>query len=132
MKVKTVLTAIAVAIVFFALGALYWEHFRPIGLHDTGISDEEYIRIATQTIEAQEFLEKYPDATTVVDRSGRLAVDFRVDKYDNAGTNINYLRLRVFINPRNNRPTGEKFIDCSGKCVNYNLLEYLQTEKCLE
>ncbi len=132
MKARTVLTTITVAIVFFALGALYWEHFRPIGLHDTGISDEEYIRIATQTIEAQEFLQKYPDAKTVVDRSGRLAVDFRVDNYDNAGTNINYLRLRVFINPRSNRPTGEKFIDCSGDSVRDNLLRYLQTEKCLE
>jgi len=66
-----------------------------------------------------------------VDGSGSLAVDFRVDKYDDAGTNVNYLRLRVFINPRNNRPTGDKFIDCFGTYVENDLLEYLQTEKCL-
>ncbi|RCV64875.1 hypothetical protein C5S53_06635 [Methanophagales archaeon] len=136
MKSKTVFATITVAVVFFilgfVLGTFYWEHFRPVNLYDTGISDEEYIRIASKTIETQKFLEKYPNATAYVDRSGSLAVDLRVDKYDDAGTNVNYLRLRVFINPRNNRPTGKKFIDCFGKYVENNLLEYLQTEKCLE
>jgi hypothetical protein len=135
MKSKTVFTTITVAVVFFilgfVLGTLYWEYLRPVNLYDTGISDEEYIRIASKTIEAQKFLEKYPNATAYVDGSGSLAVDFRVDKYDDAGTNVNYLRLRVFINPRNNRPTGDKFIDCFGTYVENDLLEYLQTEKCL-
>ena len=132
MKSKTLFITITVAILFFILGTLYWEYFRPVNLYDTGISDEEYIRIASKTIEAQKFLEKYPNATAYVDRSGSLAADFRVDKYDDTGTNVNYLRLRVFINPRNNRLTGEKFIDCFGKYVENDLLEYLQTEKCLE
>lgn len=93
-----------------------------------------------QTLEAQKFLEKYPNATAMVDRSGKLSVDFRVDKneYDASGNVVNYyyLRLRVYINPRNNRLTGEKFIDCFGKqeqkYVWNDLLGYLQTEKCLE
>ena len=135
MKSKTVFTTITVAVVFFilgfVLGTLYWEYLRPVNLYDTGISDEEYIRIASKTIEAQKFLEKQPNATAYVDGSGSLAVDFRVDKYDDAGTNVNYLRLRVFITPRNNRPTGDKFIDCFGTYVENDLLEYLQTEKCL-
>lgn len=132
MKSKTVFATIAVAVLFFVLGTLYWEYFRPVNLYDTGISDEEYIRIASKIIEAQKFLEKYPNTTAYVDRSGSLAVDYRVDKYDDTGANVNYLRLRVFINPRNNRPTGEKFIDCFGKYVENDLLEYLQTEKCLD
>ncbi|MCD4844772.1 MAG: hypothetical protein K8R25_09825 [Methanosarcinales archaeon] len=67
-----------------------------------------------------------------MDRSGSLAVDLRVDIYDDVGTNVNYLRLRVFINPRNHRPTGKKFIDSKGKHVENNILGYIKTEKCLE
>ncbi len=62
MKSKTRFTTITVAVVFFilgfVLGTLYWEYLRPVNLYDTGISDEEYIRIASKTIEAQKFLEK--------------------------------------------------------------------------
>ena len=136
MKSKTIFAIITVAVVFFilgfVLGTFCWEHFRPINVYDNGINDEEYIRIASKTIEAQKFLEKYPNATAHVDRSGSLAVDLRVDIYDDVGTNVNYLRLRVFINPQNHRPTGKKLIDCKGKHVENNILEYLKTEKCLE
>ena len=136
MRSKTFLNASIVTTLSFALGfvfgALYSGYLRPINLYVTGISDEEYIRIAGQTIEVQKFLKKYPSATAYVDRSGALAVDFRIDKYIGLGTNGNYLRLRIFINPRNNRPMTLKFIDCSGKLIRNNLLEYLQTEKCLE
>jgi hypothetical protein len=130
MKSKTILITISVAIVFFIFGSLYWECCRPKYFIDTtAISDGEYIRIAKTTLEAEKFLEKYPNAQIVVDRSGALAVDFRIDSPEI--NDIRYLRLRVFINPRNYKPA-EKLIDCSGNYIKQNLIEYLQTEKCLK
>jgi hypothetical protein len=101
--------------------------YRPRTFYDTGISDEEYIEITSQTLEAQKFLEKYPNATIFVDRSGALAVDYRVDN----NMENRYLRLRIFIDWRTNQPS-DKFIDCSGTYIQKNLLEYLETEECLE
>jgi hypothetical protein len=92
--------------------------------YDTGMrarSDEEYIAITNQTMEAQKFLEKYPNATIFVDRSGRLAVDYRVDADDG------YIRLRVFINPTKNEPS-EMFLDINGTYIRKNIIERLQTE----
>ncbi len=99
-------------------------------------SDEEFIKITNQTTEAQKFLEKYPNATILVDRSGSsldyaVAVDYRVDKNDIAGKDINYLRLRIFINPRNNLPA-DKFIDCNGTYIKENLIEYIEKEQCFK
>jgi len=126
-----ILTIIS-SVLGFVFGVLYWGYLRPVDLYGTGISDEEYARIAEQTVEVQNFLKKYPNAKVLVDRSGKLAVDFRVNKPDDAVIAGNYLRLRVFINPRNNLPIREKFFDCSGRVIRDNLLEYLQTERCLE
>jgi len=100
---------------------------RPRTFYDTGISDEEYTEIASQTLEAQKFLEKYPNATIYVDRSGALAVDYRVTN----NINNKYLRLRIFIDWKTNQPS-DKFIDCSGTYIRKNILEYLESEKCLE
>jgi hypothetical protein len=82
---------------FYLLRDLY----RPRTFYDTGISDEEYIEIMSQTLEAQKLLEKYPNATIYVDRSGALAVDYRVT---NNITN-RHLRLRIFIDWRTNQPS---------------------------
>ena len=128
MMLKTSSAAILINIVFFILGALSWEYYRP-KIDIGAISNEEYIRIAKQSVEAQKFLEKYPNAKIHVDKSGALAVDFRIDSPDI--TDSNYLRLRVFINPRNYRPS-RKFIDCSGNYTDKNLIEYLQMENCLK
>jgi hypothetical protein len=100
---------------------------KPRTFYDTGISDEEYTEIASQTLEAQKFLEKYPNATIYVDRSGALAVDYRVTN----NINNKYLRLRIFIDWKTNQPS-DKFIDCSGTYIRKNILEYLESEKCLE
>jgi len=100
---------------------------RPRTFYDTGISDEEYTEIASQTLEAQKFLEKYPNATIYADRSGALAVDYRVTN----NINNKYLRLRIFIDWKTNQPS-DKFIDCSGTYIRKNILEYLESEKCLE
>ena len=78
-------------------------------------------------MEAQKFLEKYPNATIYVDRSGALAVDYRVTNNVKNG----YLRLQIFIDWRTNQPSN-MFIYCSGTYIRKNLLEYLENEKYLQ
>jgi len=125
----TVITALgAFSIVLVLCGFhLLQDLNRPRTFYDTGISDEEYTEIASQTLEAQKFLEKYPNATIYVDRSGALAVDYRVTN----NINNKYLRLRIFIDWKTNQPS-DKFIDCSGTYIRKNILEYVESEKCLE
>jgi hypothetical protein len=108
----------------FATYSLYTLHNynNPTTFYDNGVKDEEYIAIANQTLEAQKFLEKYPNADIQVDRSGRLAVDYRVDTH----LSIEYLRLRVFIDWRTNKTT-DMFIDNTGSYITEDLLEYLET-----
>lgn len=127
-----IVSLVAAVSIILVLGGVYilYELNKPRTFYDTGISDEEYIEIANQTVEAQKFLEKYPNAAIFVDRSGALAVDYRVDKYAENGT-AKYLRLRIFIDWRTNQPS-DGFIDCSGTYIRKNLLGYLKTEKCLE
>lgn len=128
-RIFIVIVSLAAVSVVLVLGGCYLlrDLYRPRTFYDTGISDEEYIEITSHTVEAQKFLEKYPNATISVDRSGALAVDYRVN------TNIydRYLRLRVFIDWRTNQPS-DMFIDCSGTYIRKNLLEYLETENCFE
>jgi hypothetical protein len=131
MKKRTFFAIVSVAAVsvilvlcgFYLLRDLY----APRTFYDTGISDEAYIEITSQTVEAQKFLEKYPNATIYVDRSGALAVDYRVT---NNITN-RHLRLRIFIDWRTNQPS-DMFIDCSGTYIRKDLLEYLETEECFD
>jgi hypothetical protein len=52
-----------------------------------GVSDTVLVATAEESAEARAFLRRYPQATATVDRSGRVAVDFR------AGS----ARLRVFL-----------------------------------
>jgi flagellar basal body-associated protein FliL len=123
-----VISVVAVSVVLVLCGFyLLYDLYKPRTFYDTGISDEEYIEIASQTLEAQKFLEKYPNATIYVDRSGALAVDYRVTNHIKS----RYLRLRIFIDWRTNQPS-DKFIDCSGTYIRKNLLEYIETEKCLD
>lgn len=113
--------AIAVVVSSYALFNLY-DYYKPRTFYDNGVSDEEYIAITNQTLEAQKFLEKYPNAVIQVDRSGRLAVDYRV----NTHISTEYLRLRIFIDWRNNKPA-DMFIDNSGTYIRENIVEYLET-----
>ncbi len=129
MKQKIILSIVVILLLILAV--FCWRFFTQIDLYNTGVSDREYIEIAKQTIEVQEFLDKYPKAKAYVDRSGSLAVDFRLDKYQKNGILLKYLRLRIFIDPQNNRPA-KRFIDCSGTVIKNNLLEYLQRERCFE
>jgi len=131
MKKRTLISIVSLvtASVILVLWGFYLldDLYRPRTFYDTGISDDEYIEIASQTLEAQKFLERYPNATIFVDRSGALAVDYRVDN----NVKNKYLRLRIFIDWRTNQPS-DRFIDCSGTYVQTNLVEYLETEECLE
>ncbi|GBE18681.1 hypothetical protein BMS3Abin16_01287 [archaeon BMS3Abin16] len=74
----------------------------------------KYIAIANQTAEAQAFLRRYPNATILVDDSGGLAVDFRVNEYEQTSESEvpPYLRLRLYVNPETNRIDG-RFLECT-------------------
>ena len=115
-------------------GIVYWKHLRPVNRAGTGLSDHESIRIASQIPEAQAFLKRYPHAEVDVDRSGALAVDFRVQgrghKVIAGASHPVYLRLRVLLNPRTHRPT-RMFLDCTGEVVTRDLLHYLERRSCV-
>lgn len=138
-RILLIILLVLIAMIFLIATILVYliNAFR-IDFHDYGVLDEEYIKIAKLTPEAQKFLLKYSEASINVDRSGRLAVDFRTDKRIDKSSQIRveeYLRLRIFINPKTNRPA-EKFIECRGTnptfLENKKILLYLEDEKCLE
>jgi len=123
LAILTLVWTIAVVTVSYALFTLY-DYYKPRTFYDNGVSDEEYRAITNQTLEAQKFLEKYPNAAIQVDRSGRLAVDYRI----NGHIDSEYLRLRIFIDWRNNKPE-DMFVDNSGTYIRENIVEYLETLK---
>ena len=103
--------------------------------YDTGISDEEYISIASTTEEARKFLTYFPRSELYVDRSGALAVDFRVTWQPISSTSQEWhgIRLRVFINPRTNQPA-DIFLQCDRQFVKMKIIRYLDhyqnTHRC--
>jgi len=103
--------------------------------YDTGISDEEYISIASTTEEARKFLTYFPRSDIYVDRSGALAVDFRVTWQPISSTSQEWhgIRLRVFINPRTNQPA-DIFLQCDRQFVKMKIIRYLDhyqnTHRC--
>jgi hypothetical protein len=123
LAILSLVWAIAVVTVSYALFTLY-EYYKPRTFYDNGVTDKEYIIITNQTLEAQKFLENYPNAAIQVDRSGRLAVDYRVGGH----LDSEYLRLRIFIDWRKNKPE-DMFVDNSGTYIKENIVEYLETLK---
>lgn len=95
--------------------------------YDNGTPDETYILVAKATHEAQTFLALFPNAEINVDRSGRLAVDFRLDKWPIIDSTKNWegIRLRVFINPKNNHPQ-EMFIQCNTKMIQRDIIQNIK------
>ncbi|MEW5707016.1 MAG: hypothetical protein AB1743_09540 [Actinomycetota bacterium] len=68
------------------------------------VPDAKLIKVAKETSEARLFIKTYPEVLTYVDRSARLAVDFR---YDPTPKNLDeYIRLRVFIDPHSLKEDG--------------------------
>ncbi|GBE17905.1 hypothetical protein BMS3Abin16_00493 [archaeon BMS3Abin16] len=112
-KVKFVFyIAVLVLIIAIAVsvGLIFTEQSKPKSFYNTGVADDAYISMANQNPTAQLFLKRYPEASAYVDRSGRLAVDYRIDREIDPNTS-HYLRLRVFIDPRTN-DTGDIFLEC--------------------
>jgi hypothetical protein len=107
----------------------------PQSYFDNGVSDEEYISVARNTEEARAFLAKYTQAEVIVDRSSKLAVDFRMSKHPvTSATQIwEGIRLRVFIDPKTKRPA-ETFLQCDNKFVKERIIQYLEqyakTQSC--
>jgi hypothetical protein len=112
----------------------------PRQYNDDGVSDEDYIRIAAETEEARAFLDQFPEAEILVDRSSKLAVDLRFDKVLPATTEQPWegIRLRVFIDPETKRAE-DTFIQCSDHGGQSNFVEeelidyleqYVQSQSC--
>ena len=120
---RAIFVSVAIGVIFasHAIFTLY-DYYKPRTFCDNGVSDEAYIAITNQTLEAQRFLEKYPNAVIQVDRSGSLAVDYRA----NTSSTQRYLRLRIFIHWRINKPD-DIFVDNLGTYIKEDILEYLET-----
>jgi hypothetical protein len=107
----------------------------PQQFYDNGVPDEEYVSIASKHPEARLFLEEYPQAEILVDRSGRLAVDFRVTHHPATSTAEHWegIRLRVFIDPKTNQPL-ETLVQCNDKFIEKDveryLEQYFETQSC--
>lgn len=129
---------IAVFLVVFAVALLFLSGCLEktcFNRADCPLSDSEYIQIAKTTSEAQAFLQKYPDANIVAERTEYLAVDFIKNKSGESTIVPPYLRLRVFINTSTNKPASA-FIECNLTGDNYSridqdIVNYIKIEKCL-
>lgn len=95
--------------------------------YDNGISDEEYVSIASKHQDAKFFLTSYPESETYIDRSGKLAVDFRVDTKPIRSTTDKWkgIRLRVFIDPETRRAT-DTLIQCNDMLIEEEIRQYLE------
>jgi len=107
----------------------------PRTYYDNGVTDEAYIEAARAHPDAQAFLDQFPSAEIVVDRSARLAVDFLETRRAAGTANANWegIRLRVFIDPETNEPE-EAIIQCDSKMVEGDLRRvmaaYVKTGLC--
>ncbi|NSW84226.1 MAG: PD40 domain-containing protein [Syntrophothermus sp.] len=105
-------------------GAVTWNE---LFAYWPGVADAALINATKGTPEAKKLLARYPWAKIVVDRSGKLAVDFRVDKLESGDEPGPYLRLRVFIDPATNIPA-DRFLDLNGRVIRTEILRHLDEE----
>ncbi|SHJ72539.1 WD40-like Beta Propeller Repeat [Desulfofundulus thermosubterraneus DSM 16057] len=105
-------------------GAVAWDE---LFAYWPGVADAALINAAKGTPEAKKLLARYPWAKIVVDRSGKSAVDFRVDKLEGDDKPGLYLRLRVFIDPETNTPA-DRFLDLNGRVIRTEIFRYLDEE----
>lgn len=122
------LVSVSFLIILNATACTAWSQQR----YDDGVSDQEYIQIASKTDEARAFIDLFPEAKILVDRNGQLAVDFRFDKVLPATSEQSWegIRLRIFIDPKNKRVAGT-FIQCDdqdkrSRFIEVGLIEYLE------
>ncbi|ACA59261.1 WD40 domain protein beta Propeller [Candidatus Desulforudis audaxviator MP104C] len=105
-------------------GAVAWDE---LFAYWPGVADAALINAAKGTPEAKKLLARYPWAQVLVDRSGKLAVDFRVDKLESGDEPGPYLRLRVFIDPATNT-SADRFLDLNGRVIRTEILRHLDEE----
>ncbi|SHF71487.1 Dipeptidyl peptidase IV (DPP IV) N-terminal region [Desulfofundulus australicus DSM 11792] len=105
-------------------GAVAWDE---LFAYWPGFTDAALIKAAKSTPEAEKFLAKYPWAEIVVDRSGKSAMDFRVDKLEGNDKPGLYLRLQVLVDPDTVAPAG-RFLDLNGTVVRREILRRLDEE----
>lgn len=87
------------------------------------LSDPELLSSADATPEAQAFRGRYHDAATTIDRSGRVAVDYR-----SAGPGAG-VRLRLFIEP--GPVVREGFLECThGALITSNIAGAIRSNAC--
>ena len=124
MRKKMFSTLSVASIVFLMVASCAWQ---PQTLYDNGVTDEVYVSVAREHPDARAFLEKYPQAETNVDRSGRLAVDFLVSQYPVTVTSQLWegIRLRVFIDSSTNQPTQTLF-QCDNRIIENNVGQYME------
>jgi hypothetical protein len=128
-----VISALVIAVGIFS-GLYYLDNLSNLPTEEE-LPNEILIRNTEGLEEVKLFLEKYPDAHIKVDRSGQLAVDYRISQppKENNSSVAPYIRLRVFLNS-NGDPDG-MFVDCwDGQRNNMerdNIVSYLKTETCL-
>ncbi len=115
------------ALAWLLLGAMAACAWLPQQHTGDDIPDEEVIAIARSHPMAQAFLELHPEPEILIDRSGALAVDFRVTTRRPRDTTDLWqgIRLRVFVDPRSRQPT-KTLIQCDTTVVEKNVEEYLE------
>ncbi len=132
--------AIVISVLVIVAGILWGSYYYVDHLFDQPSEEELPNEILIRNTEILEevnvFLEKYPNARVQIDRSGRLAVDYRVStpsKENNSYVDP-YLRLRVLLNSEGEPE--EMFVDCyngqSSNITRDNIVNYLKAETCLE
>lgn len=132
MKKLLLIAGIIVAIAVGASGVVTYAYYPRQSPDENESSDVVILANQEGLPEVTAFLDKYPGADIQIDRSGRVAVDYRVDRVFDDGT-FEYLRLRV-LSDSNGIPQ-EMFVDCYAKGqtqLTYdNIVDYIETETCL-
>lgn len=120
----------AVAVIAGTAGVVYASYYRPQHVPEEKLPDEVIIDSQKDLKEVSAFLDANSDSGMfiAIDRSGRLAVDYRAE--DSTGK---HLRLRVFSDTQP-RPL-EMFADCfngtNSTLYHENVLEYIESRACL-
>jgi hypothetical protein len=123
--------ALAALVIAGTIGSVYASYYRPQHALEEKLPDEVVIDSQKDLKEVDAFLDAYSDSGMLikVDRSGRLAVDYRAEDADTG----KHPRLRVFSDAQP-RPL-EMFVDCfngTNSTLYYeNVLQYIESKACL-
>ena len=134
---KTVAVAMVITITGVLILALYLVSVRPPVPSERELPNEAVIERANRLEETKILLTRYPNVSIEVDRSGRLAVDYRITEPAQANDSnvLPYLRLRILMS--SDGEPQELFAECWNNSTNRHIeqedvISYLRTETCLE